>query len=551
MANKQPDIKLPVWMNKGEPLTLAHAAKIWWDRVYDWLTFPLAQIDVDTCDEQLLDLLAYQRDIERFPKEPLSLYRLRVKHAFINSQDAGSVAGFVQIFKRLEIGKIQQLERQLQYDWDVIVLRINDEQLSRNNDLMMRLVRQYGRTCRRYFFDVLNDTTEYVHSGGFDCVSYFDHAKLIIRPSAIVPEKTTIWLLPWETKTISVQVLPEDAEDRTFTIKTNNNSATLTREGSTLRITGRDFGDTEITLTTNDGNKTATITARVVSGAKVDMYLTDKNSAIFYLDTNNGVKDENIEKIYVDWGDGVEGKNFKKLENSRGIITTADLETNKTYTVTVYNSETIHFPQASYNNNKNPIIKLYKIASPTRTSVYQLLYQQRNLTEIDSDAFVHLPNIIDGRSMLEYCTSLTALPRSLFTGETPVEDLRRAFWSSAINTLPKGFLQKATKLRDIDRMLGYCPITDIEDGMLGACNQTLQYIQATFTNCTLLTSDINKIFSAHSYPKMVSTHSAFYWSSVTGEGLRFIEKFGQVNHTGTFAGCRQLSDYYQIPSDWK
>ncbi|MEX5791853.1 Ig-like domain-containing protein [Providencia hangzhouensis] len=120
-----------------------------------------------------------------------------------------------------------------------------------------------------------------------------------------------MWLLPWETKTVSVQVLPEDAEDKTFTIKTNNNSATLTREGSTLRITGRDFGDTEITLTTNDGNKTATITARVVSGAKVDMYLTDKNSAIFYLDTNDGAIDENIEKIYVDWGMEQKGKTLK------------------------------------------------------------------------------------------------------------------------------------------------------------------------------------------------------------------------------------------------
>ncbi|MDZ7322944.1 phage tail protein [Kosakonia sacchari] len=168
MENKLPDIALPVWMNKGEPLTLAHASKTWWERVHDWLTFPLAQIDVDTCDEQLLTLLAYQRDVERFPGESLSLFRLRVKYAFANAQDAGSLAGFSRIFERLGIGEIQQLERQLQYDWDVILIRINDEQLSRDNTLMMQLVRQYGRTCRRYFFDVINSETVTVRPGWFE-----------------------------------------------------------------------------------------------------------------------------------------------------------------------------------------------------------------------------------------------------------------------------------------------------------------------------------------------------------------------------------------------
>lgn len=177
MENKLPDINLPVWMNKGEPLTLAHASKTWWERVREWLAFPLAQIDVDTCDEQLLALLAYQRDVERFPGESLSLFRLRVKYAFVNAHDAGCIAGFARIFERLGIGKIQQLERQLQYEWDVILIRINDEQLSRDNALMMRLLRQYGRTCRRYFFDVLNSDSCKVSPGEFYAHTEYHSAK--------------------------------------------------------------------------------------------------------------------------------------------------------------------------------------------------------------------------------------------------------------------------------------------------------------------------------------------------------------------------------------
>ncbi|WP_245209499.1 phage tail protein [Serratia fonticola] len=191
--SKIPDINLPVWMNKGEPLTLAHASKVWWERVYTWLTFPLAQIDVDTCDEQLLTLLAYQRDIDRFPGESLALFRLRVKYAFVNAKDAGSKAGFARIFERLEIGQIQQLERQLWLDWDVILLRINDEQLSRNNALMMNLVRQYGRTCRRYFFDVLTQQSLSVRAGRFDLDAGY-HDALYVPTFEIVRFHVNGWM---------------------------------------------------------------------------------------------------------------------------------------------------------------------------------------------------------------------------------------------------------------------------------------------------------------------------------------------------------------------
>ncbi|HEO9045964.1 TPA: hypothetical protein QIF36_004171 [Enterobacter kobei] len=167
IPDQVPEITLPVWMNKGEPRTLAVAARVWWQRVYEWVKFPLSQIDVDTCDEELLELIAFERDIERFSGESTNGFRLRVKHAFANAQDAGGKYGFKRIFERLEIGELEQLERQLLYDWDVILLQVNDEQLSRDNALMMQLVRQYGRTCRRYFFDVSNVEKVYSHSGEF------------------------------------------------------------------------------------------------------------------------------------------------------------------------------------------------------------------------------------------------------------------------------------------------------------------------------------------------------------------------------------------------
>ncbi|CDL80354.1 phage tail protein [Xenorhabdus cabanillasii] len=167
-------LALPSWMNKGEPAKLLHAARAFWSQVYDWLTWPLAQLDAETCTEALLSVLACQRDIQRFNGEPLPLFRKRVKYAFINARDAGSIAGFIAIFERLGVGYVEMLERQPDIDWDVIILRLSDGQIAANPDLLMNIIRQYGRTCRRYRFEVIakNQLLMRVGSVGADYCCY-------------------------------------------------------------------------------------------------------------------------------------------------------------------------------------------------------------------------------------------------------------------------------------------------------------------------------------------------------------------------------------------
>ncbi|HFH3794188.1 TPA: phage tail protein [Yersinia enterocolitica] len=148
-------LRLPSWMDKGEPSKLLRICRRWWQWVHGWLSWPLNQLDAATCTVPLLNVLAYQRDISRFNGEPLSLYRKRVQYAFINAADAGSVAGFIAIFERLGIGYVELLERQPDIDWDVILVRVSDSQIASNSDLLMQIIRQYGKTCRRYRFEVI------------------------------------------------------------------------------------------------------------------------------------------------------------------------------------------------------------------------------------------------------------------------------------------------------------------------------------------------------------------------------------------------------------
>jgi P2-related tail formation protein len=145
-------LELPFWLAGPELSKLKAAAHTWWTKVEGWLRWPLLQMDAETCHLTILDLLAWQRDITRFKGEPEGLYRLRVKFAFINAVDAGSTAGMKRILQRLGVGYVEIEERQPDRDWDVVMLRLTNTQLSNNQELLRVLIQQYGRTCRRYDF---------------------------------------------------------------------------------------------------------------------------------------------------------------------------------------------------------------------------------------------------------------------------------------------------------------------------------------------------------------------------------------------------------------
>lgn len=161
-------LKLPSWMDKGDPAKLMRACVTFWLQVYDWITWPLRQFDPLTCVEPVLNLLAYDRDITRFNGEPLVLFRKRVAYAFINARDAGSVEGFIAIFQRLGIGYVELLERQPGIDWDVITVRVTDSQIADNTDLLLEIIRQYGRTCRRYRFEAITTQSLFIRAGWYE-----------------------------------------------------------------------------------------------------------------------------------------------------------------------------------------------------------------------------------------------------------------------------------------------------------------------------------------------------------------------------------------------
>ena len=176
------NIKLPFWISAEQTEALTKAATRYWSNIEAWLRWPLEQMDPLSCTPGMLDLLAWQRDIERFTTEPLDLYRKRVKYALINAQDAGSKAGFIRIFERLGIGYVEIEERVDPVDWDVILVHLSDSQLSENTELLNRIIQKYGRTCRRYQLTVITPIQTGINVKATGHTWWFDTAIQTIAP---------------------------------------------------------------------------------------------------------------------------------------------------------------------------------------------------------------------------------------------------------------------------------------------------------------------------------------------------------------------------------
>ncbi len=137
-------------MGQGELAKLARALRNYWGHVQAAFEMPLKQHDPLTAPIALVNILAWQRDVERLGQEPEALFRIRVAHAYGFARDAGSVAGWEEMFEKLGYPHIAQDERLANIDWDVISLKIKDGDLTNVPKLLDTVIRQYGRTCRRY-----------------------------------------------------------------------------------------------------------------------------------------------------------------------------------------------------------------------------------------------------------------------------------------------------------------------------------------------------------------------------------------------------------------
>lgn len=172
-------IKIPFWMGKGLLKKYADFLLSWFELVTGWLKFTLSFNDIETIDIRIVDLFAWQRDVDRINSEPEWLYRKRVKYAYHNAKDAGSLAGFKRIWQRLELGYLVIDENVQGRDWDIIQLEIDGETLADHEELLRVIIARYGLACRRYEWVARFYTTVKMRVQAFGNTTGFVTAQLL------------------------------------------------------------------------------------------------------------------------------------------------------------------------------------------------------------------------------------------------------------------------------------------------------------------------------------------------------------------------------------
>ena len=158
---------LSFWMTGAESTKLGKAAHAWFSMLGKAAAWSLDNRDPMTCDERTLNLLAWERCVRRYPGEPERLYRLRVTHAYANARDSGQTAGWGRIFERLELGGLSLAERVPGQDWDRVGIIADDSQFPDQQNVLEIIIDDYGRTCRRYYFDSRIPIPALAHVGRF------------------------------------------------------------------------------------------------------------------------------------------------------------------------------------------------------------------------------------------------------------------------------------------------------------------------------------------------------------------------------------------------
>ncbi|EGU39398.1 phage tail protein [Vibrio scophthalmi] len=154
-----PPIKFKYWMGRGELAKFANALRNYWSRVDEALRMPLKKHDPLTAPIGIVRLMAWERDIEPLEREDEMIFRIRVANAYSFARHGGETAGFKNMFGKLGVDWVDIHEREDQEQWDVVTIETADSDLAQKNWLMNAMIRQYGRTCRRYQFNVTYPVT--------------------------------------------------------------------------------------------------------------------------------------------------------------------------------------------------------------------------------------------------------------------------------------------------------------------------------------------------------------------------------------------------------
>ncbi len=204
------------------------------------------------------------------------------------------------------------------------------------------------------------------------------------------------------------------------------------------------------------------------------------------------------------------------------------------------------------------------------TSFKNLFYECSSLTEIPAGLFATNAGVTDLSYLFYGCSSLIEIPKGIFDGLPLVTTLGYAFSGcSSLTEIPEGIFDSQTLCTNFKYVFYNCwSLTSIREDLFANCPEVTDFSYA-FQQCRGLTSVPAGIFSANR--KVTNFSGTFYACynltcesphdeiTVNGETatVHIYERTADLgytvptSHSKCFYNAKSLSDYDDIPSDWK
>ncbi len=154
-------------------------------------------------------------------------------------------------------------------------------------------------------------------------------------------------------------------------------------------------------------------------------------------------------------------------------------------------------------------------------------------------------------SMQSVIKILTPIPKEIVRSSNGWLISSYGFLKSCRNiaTVPENLFDIVPNLKSIDEFFEWSGISEIPGGLLRKLDQ-LESCYYAFCGCKNLTSIPAGLFDHN--PNITDLRGCFYeCTNLTGEAPELWNMFPGASHEKCFGNCRKLSNYDDIPGDWK
>lgn len=301
-------------------------------------------------------------------------------------------------------------------------------------------------------------------------------------PLQVVLSRYELNLAPGDADTVTVTILPEYAEDKTFTVTTSDKSiATARIVNGAIVVTGKTRGTCSVTVTTTNG-VSAVISVKVVAVMKFISRIDKTTRPLFFVRMD--------EDFTIDYGDGIDSRDYRFDPASAGygwVIPTRDVVEGEEYTITIKNTETacLRTRLSNVSSKLNTVVELISVTGD-RDNLSGFALDTPGLLAIRSGAFDDLPNVTDCTNIFSGCSSLTSIPASLFA-RMKVVSFTNAFKScTSLTEIPVGLFANQSSATDFSSVFAGCTgLLSIGNNLFNGCVSAVNFNYA-FDGCSKL-----------------------------------------------------------------